>query len=97
MAQSLATKKLNFLSNTVAAAQALKNARDALKQLQEQYNANATYSGITQGDIDGPGPGPSSVDHLTPTILANLYTVVQPALETALSAHLASLLDVLPN
>jgi hypothetical protein len=89
--QDLSSKKSNFLSGCVAAAQALKAVRDQLRQLAEMYNADATYSGITQGDIAGANA------HLTPAIVASFLTVVQPAVETQVSAHLANLLDVLPN
>jgi hypothetical protein len=89
--QDLSSKKSNFLSDCVAAAQSLKAVRDELRQLAEMYNGDATYSGITQNDITGAN------SHLTPSILANFLTVLQPALESPISGHLANLLDVLPN
>jgi hypothetical protein len=91
MAQDLSAKKSNFLSNCVAAAQTLKSVRDTLRQLAEAYNADATYSGIVQADMTGANA------HLTPTILANFLTVVQPGVEGQVSAHLANLLDMLPS
>jgi hypothetical protein len=89
--QDLSSKKSNFLSDCVAAAQSLKTVRDVLHQLAEMYNADATYSGITQNDITGAN------SHLTPTVVANFLTVLQPAVESPINAHLANLLDVLPN
>jgi hypothetical protein len=89
--QDLSSKKSNFLSNCVQAGVALKAVRDQLRQLAEAYDADATYSGIAQGDIVGTNA------HLTPAILANFLTVVQPAVESVVAAHLANLLDVLPS
>jgi hypothetical protein len=89
--QDLSSKKSNFHSDCVAAAESLKAVRDQLHQLAEMYNADATYAGITQNDITGAN------SHLTPTILANFLTVLQPAVESPISAHLTNLLDVLPN
>ncbi len=87
----LSSKKSNFLSACVAAAQSLKAVRDQLRQLAEMDNADATYSGITQNDITGAN------SHPTPTIVANVLTVLQPAVQSPISTHLANLLDVLPN
>ena len=94
VAQDLSSKKSNFLTNCVNAAVALKAVRETVKQLAEVYNNDATYSGIVQADIAGANA------HLTPAILANFLTVVQPAVESAISTgagHFAALLDMLPS
>lgn len=90
MTQDLSVKKRNYLVLIVDAATKLKDARDAMKVLAELQNSNATYSGIVQDDIIG-----NNV-HLTPTIINNFLQVVQPAVETAVAAHLSNLMDVLP-
>lgn len=100
MAQNLANKKQTYLQAVVNNALALKAARDDMKMLAEKNSQDATYSGISQADIDAAAAGGASVGHLTPTILANFLTVLQPAVESAITTgagHFAALLDTLPN
>ena len=85
MARNLQAKKSNFLSNLVTAAQSMYDARNALKKLAEEWNSNSDISGITQADIDA-----TTLNWLTPTIIANLITVFQPDLERILAGTAAT-------
>lgn len=80
-AQDLSFKKQSFMNRCVQAATQLQASREVLKALLDEWNANNYGSTIVQGDI----PAPGSISHLTPTILAALFTS-QGNLETYMAA-----------
>ena len=63
--QDLTNKKQNFMSRYVQAAQDLLVAREKLRALHNEWEANGYSSTIVQGDIQSGG-----LLHLTPAIMA---------------------------
>lgn len=75
MAQDLTAKYANFISNCVAAAAALKAARDTLLVLDSEWNNSGLGSAITNANFTG------SNSHMTLATLTSLFTT-QGNLET---------------
>jgi hypothetical protein len=101
MAAINTAKKTNFLVALLNNAVALKQQRDVLKLLAEQWSKDAVLSGITDADCAASG----GTQHLTATIVANYLTAFQPNLELILAGttctpgapYLPNILAVIPQ
>jgi len=77
--QDLSNKKQGFMTRYVAACQAFMVARETLRALKAEWDANGYSTAIVQADINA-----GSLLHLTPAVLANGFNA-QVQLENLLN------------
>jgi hypothetical protein len=88
MAQNLSVKKSNYLANCVDACNRLKDARDLLRGLKEQWANDVTYSGMVIGDM-------ANQLQLNVAIVQTWMNTAWPAIDAAITAQIGPLCDML--